>query len=107
MPATLPGRNDPIDTLIQPESRRRTQMTQHITHGNGYRDAEAEYSKDEIRSTVAALIGRLGNRSLPAAYCRGYVEYFVRQGRVTPYEADLVLARIAAPHWCCTWFPWP
>jgi hypothetical protein len=81
-------------------------MTMRETREHGFQHAWAESEELELHSSNAIdkLIGRLmPERS--AAYCRGYVWFYLWRSTISLDQADFVLYDLYQQHWDCDWFP--
>jgi hypothetical protein len=81
-------------------------MTMRETREHGFQHAWAESEEFDLQSSDAVdkLCARLISEHV-AAYCRGYVWFYLWRGAITLDQADFVLNILFQQHWDCDWFP--
>jgi hypothetical protein len=88
-------------------------MTMMLNRRRGHQTAWDEFEDGVLNkyNVVDELTGRLADEEI-AAFCRGYVEFFLQRNLITLRQADEILYRVARIDWECDWFPrtwlgWP
>jgi hypothetical protein len=83
-------------------------MTMRETREQGFQHAWAESEVLDLHSSdaVDTLCGRLWSER-SAAYCRGYLWFYLWKSTIPVEQADFVLNIVFQQHWDCDWFPRP